>query len=480
MENKSIGGAFLWSSFAEIAAKLISPITNMLLARILAPEAFGVLAVCNMIVSFVEIITDAGFGKYLIQHDFEDEHAFKRCVNVAFWTNFALSCVLWLLIFAFRGRIADFLGNAQYASVISIASLHLFFASMSSIQTSVLRRKFSFKLLFLVRICVAAIPLVVTIPLAIILRSYWALIIGNISGACVNTLLLLVCSRWLPRLEYSFKILHDMLSFSMWSLAEAMAHWMIFWVDTFIAGKMYTEYYVGLYKNSANAIMSVFNMITAAVTPVLMSSLSRMKEQEDDAFQFFLNIEKLAAYLLIPMGIGVFFFRKQITIILLGEQWIEATDIIGVWALLMTVSILFYALPAEVYKAKGVPKYLFGMQISHLLILIPVCYISAKNGFQYFYCARGICVVDLALKSLLFMRKYFSWQPLSFIKNLLFPLISGGWVGICCMLLYREEMGILSAIVRIAVVVVLYLVMVRCVLFKEVRSSLEEVRSRRI
>ena len=62
-----------WSFFSEIAAKFVTPITNMLLARILTPDAFGVLAICNMLVSFVDIITDAGFGKYLVQADIELE-----------------------------------------------------------------------------------------------------------------------------------------------------------------------------------------------------------------------------------------------------------------------------------------------------------------------------------------------------------------------------------------------------------------------
>lgn len=67
--QKSMG----WSLFSEIAAKFVTPVTNMLLARILNPNAFGVLAICNMLVSFVDIITDAGFGKYLVQHDFNDD-----------------------------------------------------------------------------------------------------------------------------------------------------------------------------------------------------------------------------------------------------------------------------------------------------------------------------------------------------------------------------------------------------------------------
>ena len=72
-KDKTIQESMGWSLFSEAAVKFVVPITNMILARVLTPDAFGVVAVCNMLVSFVDLITDAGFGNYLVQHDFESE-----------------------------------------------------------------------------------------------------------------------------------------------------------------------------------------------------------------------------------------------------------------------------------------------------------------------------------------------------------------------------------------------------------------------
>ena len=73
LKNKVVN-ATKWSTITEIAAKLISPVTNMILARILAPEAFGVVATVTMIISFADMFTDSGFQKYLVQHEFKDEN----------------------------------------------------------------------------------------------------------------------------------------------------------------------------------------------------------------------------------------------------------------------------------------------------------------------------------------------------------------------------------------------------------------------
>ena len=75
--NKKIVTATKWSSVTEIAAKLVAPVTTMLLARILTPDAFGVLVTVMMVISFAEIFTDAGFQKFLIQHEFESDEQIR-------------------------------------------------------------------------------------------------------------------------------------------------------------------------------------------------------------------------------------------------------------------------------------------------------------------------------------------------------------------------------------------------------------------
>lgn len=91
-----------WSSIGEVCAKLIAPVTNAILARLLIPETFGVVATLTVVISFAEIFTDAGFQKYLVQHEFAGEEDLELSTNVAFWTNLLLSLVLWagIAIFA--------------------------------------------------------------------------------------------------------------------------------------------------------------------------------------------------------------------------------------------------------------------------------------------------------------------------------------------------------------------------------------------
>ena len=119
--NKKVVRATKWSSFTEIAAKLVSPISTMVLARLLAPDAFGILVTATMVISFAEIFTDAGFQKYLIQHKFDTRDDLYKSTTVAFWSNLIMSLVIWAVIIIFSGQIAALVGSEGYGDVIAVS-----------------------------------------------------------------------------------------------------------------------------------------------------------------------------------------------------------------------------------------------------------------------------------------------------------------------------------------------------------------------
>lgn len=477
MDKKSgtIQNSLIWSGGSEIAVKLIVPISNMILARILTPDAFGVVAICNMLVSFVDLITDAGFGKYLVQHDFVSEEEKEQYANVAFWTNLAISSILTLAIIILRFSVAKILGHEEYGNVIAVASLQLLITSFSSIQIALLRRNFEFKKLFVARIAVAIAPLLITVPLALILRTFWALVIGNISGALVNVIVLSVFSDWRLRLFYHVSILREMFSYSFWSLCEALAHWCIFWVDTFIVGNAFSEYQLGLYKNATYMVQSIMGMISASISPVLLSTLSRLKNSKSEYNKAFIRIQNLILFLVIPMGVGLFLYRDTATLLLFGSQWSEAADIVGVWGFMMLCSIVFYGFPAELYKSKGLPNILFLTQILYLLVLIPVCAFSARYGFWTMVYARCACIIWQIVVNLIFMKKFFDIEFQQYFKTFLHPCIGTACMILASFVLKRFLDGTIGDIVSILGCIIVYFIYQTIFAKKQIESILKEI-----
>ena len=427
--GNKIKNATKWSSVTEIMSKLISPIVNMVLARLLAPEAFGVVATITMVISFAEIFTDAGFQKYIVQHEFETEDELNKSTNVAFWTNLAISSIMCIGIFFLRHRIANLVGSSGLGNSISIASVLIIVAAFSSIQMARYKRDFDFKTLFFVRIATSMIPLVITLPLAFVLRNYWALLIGTFANQLFNAIVLTVKSKWRPSFYYSFSRLKEMFSFSAWTLLESISIWVTSYIGIFIVGSYLNDHYLGLYKTSMSTVNSYMSIITAAITPVLFSALSRYQNDDEKTKETYYSFQRLTATLIIPMGVGIYIFSELVTMILLGNQWMEASGFIGLWGLISATAIVYSHSASEVFRSKGQPKISMLLQLSHLIFLVPVLIVFVKQDFESFYTARTLIRLQLVVTAMLIMRIFYKFKFLDTIKNTLPMLISSCVMG---------------------------------------------------
>ncbi|WNR43508.1 lipopolysaccharide biosynthesis protein [Paenibacillus roseipurpureus] len=383
MENINImvKNAAKWSVLTEIVVKIISPISNMILARMLSPEVFGVVATVIMITSFTDLFTDAGFQKYIIQRKFKNDSEEDLCINVAFWTNLIISVLLWFSILIFSDQIAFIVGNNGLGNVISLYSSVLILTSFSSIQMAIYRKTLNFRVLSLIKITAKLIPFFVTIPLVLMGFSFWALIIGDIVGELLNVILLTALSKWKPKFKYSFQKLFEMFSFCGWTLMEAVSGWLVTNIGIFIIGLFFNNYYLGIYKASTTTVIQIVSILTASTTYVLFSSLAALQNDPNAFNKMFLNFQKYVGLLSIPLGVGIFVFRDTVTYILLGSNWGEATLLIGLWGLIFSESVIFADFGAMILLAKGKPRYIFVSNLIQILLVVLCLLWSSRHGF---------------------------------------------------------------------------------------------------
>lgn len=458
-----------WSAVTEIVAKLVTPITSMVLARLLTPEAFGVVTTITMIITFAELFTDAGFQKYLVQHEFRDEVDREQSTNVAFWSNFVLSMLIWGGIALFSEPLATLVGNPGLGYVIIIACVAIPLAAFSSIQMALYRRDLDFKTLFKVRMVSILIPIVVTIPLALWLRSYWALILGHIMQNITNAVLLTVLSKWKPRFFYSFSKLKEMLSFTIWSLFEAISIWLTGYVDVFIVGTMLSQHYLGLYKTSSALVGQIMGLVTAAATPVLFSSLSRLQNDTAEFKSLFFKFQKLVGLLVFPLGVIIYCFSDLITTLALGSQWAEASGFIGLWGLTSAITIVFSHFASEVYRALGQPKLSVLSQWLHIIVLWPVVLVAVKYGFEVLYTARSWIRMELILVNLVIVYYLVHITPFQMLKNVLPSVVASViTIGIAYLMNNVCGDGLLIQLLSLALSMIVYLVIL--LLFPKERS----------
>ena len=424
--------------------------------------------------SFAEIFTDAGFQKYLIQHKFDSDEDLYRSTNVAFWSNLVLSLVIWVVIICFSEKIATLVGNDGRGDVIAVSCFCIPLAAFSSIQMALYKRSFDFKTLFWVRIVGVLIPLLVTIPLAYFTRSYWSLIVGMIALNLSNAIILTVKSKWRPSLFYSFRLLKDMFSFTAWSMIEAVAIWMTGYVDIFIVGTMLNQYYLGVYRTSMSTVGQIMGLITAATTPVLFSSLSRLQDNDEELKRMFFSFQKLVGILVIPLGVGIYLFRDLITEILLGNQWTEASHFIGLWGLTSSITIVLAHYCSEMFRAKGKPRLSVFAQVLHMAFLVPAVLWAVDKGFDTLCNTRALVRLTLVVINAVLLYKIVRISIRQTISNIMPSLISILPMIVICLILQQICTSMIAQLIYIVVSVSVYCGVL--ILFPKERNILLNLR----
>lgn len=456
--NAKVKTATKWSTAAEFAAKLVTPITSIVLARLLTPEAFGVVTTLTMVITFAELFTDAGFQKYLIQHEFKDAVDREQSTTVAFWSNLVLSLFFWLLIAIFADPLAALVGNPGLGHVLIVACASIPLASFSSIQMALFKRDLDFKTLFKARIVSVVIPLLITVPLAFWLRSYWALVIGTLVVNLSNAVLLTAMSKWKPRWFYSFSKLKEMFSFTMWSMIESVSLWLTGYVDVFIVGTALNQYYLGLYKTSSTLVGQIIGLITAITTPILFSALSRLQNDEKEFQRLFFRFQKLVGLLIIPIGVGIFIFDDFVTEVILGRQWVEAAGFVGLWGLTSSLTIVLAHYSSEIYRAKGRPKLSVLAQVLHIVVLWPVVLWAVKYGFETLYVARSLVRLELIAVNLCIIGLIVKMPVGKMITNVLPSCIAAA--SMCLVLLLPAPDSIIMNILYVFVAAIIYMIVI--------------------
>jgi PST family polysaccharide transporter len=246
-----------------------------------------------------------------------------------------------------------------------------------------------------------------------------------------------------------------MLSFSIWSMIEAVSIWLTNYVDIFIVGSLLSSYYLGIYRTSMTTVAQIVGIVTSITTPILFSALSRLQSDKNEFQKLFFKFQKIVGMLVIPLGFGIFLFSDLIVQILLGPQWIEASSFIGLWGLTSSVTVVLSHYSSEVYRAKGKPKVSVLAQFLHIVVLLPVVFIFAKESFQQLCVARSLIRLELVLVNMVLMLIIVKISPLKMIVNI-FPALMSSTFMLGTILLLPENDNVIMRFVYVFVAIVVY------------------------
>lgn len=422
--ERKVGSSLRWSALAEIAGKLLTPLMTMILARILAQEIFGIVASINVIIMFAEIFADAGFARFLVQKDFENKGDKEKYTQVAFYSSMAIALTLFAIIVIFRHQLAIFVAADGYGDLLAVAAIQIPIYGFNGIQIALLRRSFKFKELFFIRLAAVIVPMVISIPMALLNFGVWSIVTGTLAGVALQAITIVFFTKWRPRLFFKAYYFKSMFRYSSENLLEAILVWLNITIDVLIIGRFFDLTTVGVYRTVVLTETGIITMFVAIFMPVLFSTLSRLKDDQKRFSDFFFAFQKNFAYLLIPFAVGLFLYRDLVILVMFGSGWgSDASHVLGVFAITSIATVLISNFASTIYFAKGKPIYSVFAQILYLIAILIVDFTFARIGFNQFVIARGSVMLILSIMACIFLPTVFKISLRRILANFVRPLL---------------------------------------------------------
>lgn len=382
---------------AKIIQRTIGLISLLILARVLTPSDFAVVAIVSMVIYFFDILSSAGSEQYIVhKSDLVNEE-----LNTAWTIDIIIKGGLSFLLILLAPVIANFYNNQDLASIFYVSSLILPINALQNPVLYLLRRQLNYSLIFKLSLLQKLFSFIATMIFVSIIPSYWAIIVGDLVASLTFTLGSYLLNNYRP--TFSLKYLKNQWQFSQWMLGKSIVGYLRSQVDTFLVSRFFDANTLGRFYVSRDIVMLPGqNLILPAIQPLLAvfskdsSKPHLLARQLDKSLIFITSIT-------LPIVLYIWHFSHYIIATLLGEQW-GNSDLLMQYLSLLVLYIPYILLLEQILIAKGKIHLALYFDILSLVIIIGGLLLIPKHQVELFALYRGILGIGCTLLLILYIR----------------------------------------------------------------------------
>lgn len=387
----SLSVAWRWTD------RLLSLVSMPILARVLTPEDFGLVAMAMIVVGLIDVLLDLGVNIALVQNrDATVEH-----FDTAWTLRLAQGLIVGVLVAGASWPASTYFGDPRLVAVMQVVALTSALSGLENIGVVMLQRNFEFAREFRFFLWRRAFSFVVTIGLALALGSYWALVLGALGGRIGSIALSYLVHDFRPRI--SLVRLREILSISQWLLLRGIGAYVLTKIDQIVLGRAAGTSQVGAYSVGAELAAMPATELLAPLSRVLFPTFVAAQTERvalARALRLGLSVQALVA---IPAGIGLALVADDAVHVVLGSQWKAAIPVVELLALTSVLSPLGYT-SNYALLAEGRVKLLTAFILIQIGLFAAIC----ASGLRELD-ATGVAFARLAASALMTLLVAFVW-----------------------------------------------------------------------
>jgi PST family polysaccharide transporter len=358
-----------------VGTRLVDLGFTVLLARLLLPEHFGLVAMAAASTAFFRLFVNLGLAAAIVQRPQVDE----TDLSTAFWANLATGVLLFGLVAASGPLFAAVLRDPRVTPIVVALALRFVIAAGSAIQVSMISRRLDFRTLSLRSIVSTAIGGVVGVGLALAQMGVWSLVAQELARTVASTLLLFRATRWRPRLVFDWGRFRALWRFGGAILGARILSYLIRNADNLLVGRYLGAAALGLYAFGFAVFAAPLNDFVAIVHRVVFAALSRLQDDEARLRRGFLLATEYAAMLTVPVMVGMSVAAPVLVEAVFGSRWTAAAPVISILALAGVVSMAVGLGPSGLQATGRADLHLVGTLLA-VLVYVPAFAIGLRWG----------------------------------------------------------------------------------------------------
>lgn len=368
---------------------------GVVLARLLSPREFGLLAMVSVLTQFAIVMVDFGLGDALVQRrDLRETHR-----SSVFWAVVVAGCLLSVVTAAAAPWVAAFYGVEELSALTRMLAPLLVLRAVGTVPRALLVRELDFRRT--VQIEGAAVVIAGALAVVLAWRGFGvtSLAVQLLAGTALESLFLLLACGWRPRAALRIGAVRDVLAFATSRVATRLVGYWGRRLDTLLVGKLLGAGPLGLYSRADGAVQFAVLYVARATARVMFPSLSLIQDEPARVRRAYLRATGGVALATVPVCLGLFVTAEPFVVGLLGGHWREAVPLVRILALGGLVRSIT-TLASSLYLSQGHPALHLRLSAVQMLVVLPAVLVGARWGVNGVAAAYAVAVALVAVPTL--------------------------------------------------------------------------------
>jgi PST family polysaccharide transporter len=413
-----------WVAIGTVSQKALRMLLVVVLARLLTPDDFGLIAVASLVLALAGRVKQLGFHGALIQRQEDLEEA----SNAYFFLNIGLVTLTFVVILAMSPLAVWFFNDDRVALVINVMAIRLLAEAAGAVQRSLTVRDLAFRRQTFIQLAETCVTAGVAVSLALMGFGVWAMVWGMVLGAAFAALLWWASTPWHPTRAWSWPVARQMLRFGvdLWSVSNLS--YLLESAGRFFVGRFLGVVPLGYFEFSNRVIHGPTGSLVETSNRVALPAFCREQEDLDRIGQWYVKMTGYVCLVTAPIAVTLLFLSDQLIPVVFGPQWLTTIPLLRALAPFVYMSPLVFAWP--VYVATSNARLLMRFTAVRFVIAVPLLLMAAQVSLLAVCLVESFAVCLLAPVNLYLVTRIISVRVSVLLRTMGQPLVAAGVLGL--------------------------------------------------